>query len=81
MKTSSVTISSRGAILLPLSLRKEMELKPGTQMLLKRENDTIVLQAVPSFTRRLEGLTKGSMGNTPEDVAAYIDDARGDREA
>jgi len=77
---SSVTVSSRGAILLPLSLRKEMELKPGTQMLLKRENDRIVLQAIPSFTKRLEGLTKDATGKTPEDVAAYIDDVRGERE-
>lgn len=80
MKTSSVTVSKRGAILLPLSLRKEMELKPGTQMLLKRENDRIVLQAMPSFTKRLEGLTKGTTGKTPEDVVAYIDDVRGERE-
>ena len=80
MKTSSVTVSSRGAILLPLSLRKEMEIKPGTRMILKKEDDRIVLQAMPSFTKRLEGLTKGAMGKAPQDVDQYIDGERRDRD-
>jgi len=80
MKSNSVTVSSRGYILLPLSLRKEMELKPGTRMLLKKENDRIVLQSMPSFTERLSGLTGGSIGKHSEEVDRFIDNERQERD-
>jgi AbrB family looped-hinge helix DNA binding protein len=80
MKSSSITVSSRGYILLPLSLRKEMEIKPGTQMLLKKEKDRIVLQTMPSFTEKLSGLTSGSFGNNAVEIDQFIDNERQERE-
>lgn len=80
MEPKNVTVSNRGYILLPLSLRKELEIKPGTRMLIKKEKDKIILQPMPSFTNKLAGLTNHSIGKTPKDVEDFIDQERKERE-
>jgi len=74
-----VTVSSRGYVVLPARLRKEMGIKPGTKVLLKRVEDKIILQPVASFTDRLSGLTAESFGRTPEEIEKYIDNERDNR--
>ncbi len=76
MKSISVTVSSRGYLVLPAKLRKEMNINAGTKVLLTREEEKIILQPVTSFTEKLSGMTKKSIGNTPEDVVRYIDEER-----
>ncbi len=36
MKSESVTVSKRGYIVLPAHIRKEMDIKPGTKILINR---------------------------------------------
>jgi AbrB family looped-hinge helix DNA binding protein len=79
MESAKVTVSNRGYIVLPASLRKEMEIKPGTKMLLKRDKDKLILETVPSFTKKLAGLTAKTIAKTPDDVNAYIDMEREDK--
>ena len=79
MRSTKVTVSNRGYIVLPASLRKEMEIKPGTKMLLKKDKDKLILETVPSFTKKLAGLTAKTIAKTPEDLKAYIDVEREDR--
>jgi len=79
METVTVTVSSRGYIVLPAALRKELEIKPGAKMLLSLDNDRLILKTVLSFTEKLAGLTQQVIAKTPEDVDAYIDTGRGDR--
>ena len=79
MEATGVTISSRGYIVLPAKLRKEMNLKPGTRVLITKEKDKIILQPVYSFTEKLLGITKQSFGKTPQEVEKYIEDERLDR--
>ena len=79
METTGVTVSSRGYIVLPAKLRKEMNLKPGTRVLLTKENDKIILQPIYSFTEKLAGMTEQSFGKTPRKVEKYIDEERKDR--
>ena len=76
MKTHNATISKRGYIVLPASLRKEMGIKPGTKVLLMKEENRIILQPVRSFTQSLEGLTAQSFGKTPDEIKEYIDEER-----
>jgi hypothetical protein len=57
-----------------------MEIKPGTRLLLKKEKDKIVLQALPSFTQKLAGLTGGAIGKDPKGVEQFIDKERQERE-
>ena len=79
MEAIGVTVSKRGYIVLPSSLRKEMGIKAGTKVILTRDNDRIVLTPVASFTERLHGLTAQSFGQTPKDIDQYVDRERGER--
>ena len=80
MEAITVKVSNRGYIVLPAPLRKALEIKPGARMLLSRENDRLILTPVRSFTEKLAGLTKQTIGRTPQDVDAFIDTQREDRE-
>lgn len=79
METTGVKVSKRGYIVLPASLRKEMDIKPGSRVLLRREKNQIILQPVSSFTDKLSGLTSGSFGKTPKDIDDFLDNERTDR--
>jgi AbrB family looped-hinge helix DNA binding protein len=79
METINATVSSRGYIVLPARLRKEMNIKAGTKVLLHKEENRIVLQPVRSFTQELAGLTAQSFGTRPDDVREYIDGEREER--
>jgi len=79
MITDNVTVSNRGYIILPARIRKEMNIKSGTKILLSREDNKIILQPVSSFTEKLSGLTTGSFGENAGDIKEYIDKERKDR--
>jgi AbrB family looped-hinge helix DNA binding protein len=79
MKSLSVKVSKRGYILLPSSLRKEMDIKTGMRMLISKSNQKLVLQPVPSFTDKLAGLTAKSFGESAEAVQEYLNEGRKDR--
>lgn len=79
METLNATVSNRGYIVLPASLRKEMDIKAGTKILLSREENKIILQPVSSFTQELAGLTAQSFGTSPDEVKEYIDEEREER--
>gem|GEM_PF-695651 len=79
MKSTSVKISKRGYVLLPSSLRKEMEIKTGMRLLISKSDNTIVLQPVPSFTDKLAGVTAKSFGESADEVQKHLDEGRKDR--
>ncbi len=79
METMTVTVSNRGYIVLPAALRKKLEIRPGAKMLLRRDNDKIILNAVNSFSDKLAGLTRQRIAKTPDDVDTYINHERADR--
>ena len=79
MITESVTVSNRGYIVLPAHIRKEMNIKPGTKILLSKEDNRVILQPVSSFTEKLSGLTSGCFGKDANEIAEYIDEERKER--
>lgn len=79
MKSESVTVSKRGYIVLPAHIRKEMNIKPGTKVLINKEKGRLILETIPSFTKKLEGLTQGTIGDTPEAVDAFLEEERKER--
>ena len=79
MKSISVTVSERGYIVLPAHLRKEMSITPGTRVLISKEKGKLILETVPSFTKKLSGLTEKTIGKTPEQVTEFIDGERENR--
>ena len=48
MISESVTVSNRGYIVLPAHIRKELNIKPGTTILLSKEDNKVILQPVSS---------------------------------
>lgn len=79
MKPESVTVSKRGYIILPAHIRKEMNIRPGSRILIHREGGRLRLEAVPSFTRKLSGLTQKSIADTAESVETFLDKQREER--
>ena len=79
MESIGVKVSSRGYIVLPARLRKEMNIKAGSRVILTKEDDKLVLQPVSSFTEKLSGLTKHSFGKSADEVNKYIKKVREDR--
>jgi AbrB family looped-hinge helix DNA binding protein len=79
MKSISVTVSEKGYIVLPAQLRKEMAITPGTRVLISKEKGKLILETVPSFTKKLSGLTEKTIGKTPEQVTEFIDGERENR--
>ena len=79
MTTITVIVSNRGYIVLPASMRKALEIKPGTKILVSQDKDTLVLKTVQSFTKKLSGLTKQTIAKTSAEVDAYIASERQDR--
>lgn len=79
MIAESVTVTNRGYIILPAHIRKEMKIKPGTRILLSKEDNKVILQPVSSFTEKISGLTAGCFGKDKNAVDDYIDNERKDR--
>ncbi|MDY6906287.1 MAG: AbrB/MazE/SpoVT family DNA-binding domain-containing protein [Thermodesulfobacteriota bacterium] len=79
MKPESVTVSKRGYIVLPAHIRREMNIKPGTRVLINKEKGKLTLETIPSFTQKLDGLTQKTIGETPEAVEAFLDNERNER--
>jgi hypothetical protein len=48
-------------------------------LLLREEDDHLILQPIASFADRLEGATQGCFGDTPAAVDRYLDKERGGR--
>lgn len=79
MKPISVTVSDRGYVVLPAQLRKEMKITSGSRILINKKKDKLILEIVPSFTKKLSGLTGKTIGDRPENVDEFIDAERGER--
>lgn len=80
MKSIGLKVSKRGYIVLPARLRRQMNIKSGTKIILSREEDRIVLQPVASFTEQLSGLTVRKFGKTAAEVQRFIDKERKERQ-
>ena len=79
MKSISVTVSDRGYVVLPAQLRKEMKITSGSRILINKKKDKLILELVPSFTKKLSGLTGKTIGDRPENVDEFIDGEREER--
>jgi len=79
MRPISVTVSDRGYVVLPAHLRKEMKITSGSRILIKKQTNKLILEIVPSFTKKLSGLTGKTIGDSPENVDEFIDGEREER--
>ena len=61
---NEVHIGAQGRIVIPVALRKELQLKPGDQLVARRVDDTLVFERRETIERRLLARFK----NVPEHV-------------
>ena len=80
MESIGLKVSKRGYIVLPARIRRQMNIKSGTKILLRREENRIILQPVVSFTDKLAGLTAQKFGKSAEEVQKYINRERKERQ-
>jgi AbrB family looped-hinge helix DNA binding protein len=60
METVFTVISTKGQIVIPVELREELGIKPGTRLAIQREGNHLVLQPITDeFIRSLRGCLKG----------------------
>jgi len=56
-----------------------MKITSGSRILINKKNDKLILEIVPSFTKKLSGLTGKTIGERPESVDEFIDAEREER--
>jgi len=80
MESIGLKVSKRGYIVLPAKIRRQMNIKSGTKILLSREENRIILQPVVSFTDKLAGFTAQKFGKSAAEVQKYINGERKERQ-
>lgn len=80
MKSIGLKVSKRGYIVLPARIRRQMNIRSGTKIILSKEENRIILQPVASFTEKLSGLTAQKFGKSAGDIQKYIDGERKERQ-
>lgn len=61
MDTLFTVVSSKGQIVIPASLREELQIAPGTRISIQIEQNRLVLQPITrAFIKSLRGSYKGS---------------------
>jgi len=73
MKTS-VTISSKRQITIPVEIFRLLELKEGQKLIVEVDNDRIVMTARPeNLTQSLLGVTRGLYGKNATEADKYVE--------
>jgi antitoxin ChpS len=66
-------LSSKNQITLPVAMVRRLGLEPGRRLMLRLEDDCIVLRPEPEdWVEYLHGSMKGVYGNTREEMDAYV---------
>jgi AbrB family looped-hinge helix DNA binding protein len=61
MKVNVSQLSTKGQIVIPIQLREELGMVPGTPVSIEREGDALILRPVtPAFVRSLRGYFRNS---------------------
>ena len=76
---ATTKMSSKGQVVIPEEIRKQLNLMPGTQFAVLAENDVIILKIITrpklsDFTKILNKIQKAAKaaGLTPEDIDGAI---------
>jgi len=73
-----VRVGQRGTIVVPADIRRRWGIKKDTRLILREENDRLVLVPLASLTDTLAGAAKGCFGSSPEEVRQWLDRERED---
>ncbi len=73
-----VRVGQRGTIVVPAEIRRRWGIRTDTRLILREEDDRLVLVPVPSMTDALKGSARGCFGNTSAEVQEWLDRERED---
>ena len=60
MEDNTITVSTKGQLVIPAEIRKALHIKPGTRFAVLRERNQIILRPVNrQFIDELRGMTSG----------------------
>ena len=72
-EVARATLSSKNQITLPVAMVRHLGLEPGRKLMLRLENDRIILRPEPEdWVEYLRGSAKGVYGKTREEMDAYV---------
>jgi len=78
MTSRIVRLSKKGQMVLPLEIRKALEVEPGDNLLIIFGEGEAVLLPSAQYSRYTRGLLRGTWGRTKEEIDAYL---KGERDA
>ncbi len=58
----TIKVSSRGQIVIPERIRKELDIGEGTKLILIEKNNTIVLEKESQFIKKINDINPESLG-------------------
>lgn len=73
---ATVTLSAKHQVTLPAAMVRELGLRPGDKLSVRRRGDGLVLTRLPrtpeEWVARYRGALRGVYGETPGDIEEYI---------
>ena len=81
METTYATVSTKGQLVIPASIREELGIEPGTRVAIRREGPEVVLKpetlmAKLAMIKKMRGITAGG----PSLCDELLEDRRRERE-
>lgn len=73
----SVRVSTKGQVVIPLPVRKQLGIKPGDELIIVGGENEAILMKARRYAESLRGIGGGVYGRTRQEVDAYV---RGERQ-
>ena len=74
--TKLVRLGKKGQIVIPKALRESMGIETGDLLLITAEADQLLIMPPEKYAKATRGLLKGTWGNDPDQVQAYLAEER-----
>ena len=71
-----VRMSTKGQIVIPLEIRRRMDLKPGDHLVIVGGDSEATLMTPTRYAESLRGAARGIYGRTREEIDAYVREER-----
>ena len=71
-----VRLSSKGQLVIPKETRDALEIREGSELLIVRQDDALILMRPEDFTKAHRGALAGLWGRTREEIDHEIDSQR-----
>ncbi len=67
-----VRMSTKGQIVIPLELRRQMGIKPGDSLVIVGDQNEATIMTAKRYVESLRGIAGGVYGKTRKEIDAYI---------